>query len=54
MYFLTYLLCVLVACWYLREPRPMSAITFEPNLNRDVDEWNAREFVEEESESFYE
>jgi hypothetical protein len=54
MYFLTYLLCVILTCWYLREPREIKRLWIvEPNLNPAVDEWNARE-IEEESESLYE
>jgi hypothetical protein len=52
--FLTYLLCVILACWYLREPREMKrSMTVEPNLNPAVDEWNAQELVGE-SESYHE
>jgi hypothetical protein len=54
MLILTYLLCVILACWYLREPREyVLPRVVEPNVNPAVDEWNARELVEE-SESFYE
>jgi hypothetical protein len=47
------LLSVLVARWYLTMPIG-GASHHEPNLNPAVDEWNAREMVEKESESFYE
>ena len=50
--FLTYLLCVGLTCWYLREPYEVPARrVYEPNVNPAVDEWNARQMVEEESES---
>jgi len=52
--FLTYLLCVAVTLCYLREPRELRRRRPEPNLNPAVDEWNAQQMVEEESESFYE
>lgn len=51
--FLTYLLCVTLCVWYLREPERMRSRTIEPNLNPAVDEWNACELATEESETFY-
>lgn len=54
MLFLTFLLCVGLARWYLREPLEAESRGCDVNINPAVDEWNAREMVEEESESFYE
>ncbi len=52
---LAYLLCVVLTRWYLREPAEVRIFHVgETNLNPAVDEWNAREFVETESENFYE
>lgn len=52
---LTILLSVFIARWYFGPPPPKPRWHGrEANLNRDVDEWNAREMVEEESEKFYE
>ena len=50
--FLTFLLCACLVYRHWREPEHEP--TLVPNMNPEVDEWNARALAEEESESFNE
>lgn len=47
---LWYLLGVLLSRSYWRALRTPQAVR-EPNLNAEIDQWNAREWQEEESET---